>query len=48
MFGITFVDQLSRRLKRIRCWFGLHAWEHRCMGMRRCMDCRRFERGRRG
>jgi hypothetical protein len=40
-----FVDRLSRRLKQIRCWLGIHDWEPRCMGMRRCLDCRRHKRG---
>ena len=46
VFGVSFVDQLSRRLKRIRCWFGIHAWDAKCMGIRRCADCHRQKRGR--
>lgn len=38
--------RLRRRLKQIRCWFGIHDWEPRCMGMRRCIDCRRQKGGR--
>lgn len=41
MFSTSVVESLSRKLKAIRCWFNIHDWEPRCMGMKRCIDCKR-------